>query len=892
VLVSTLWLVLLWTFVIAATVRAQAPAPEPSTKAEGGGQESSGMPAPSSPEERLKFLTDPEALKKKINEKEKTKPPIEFFRSQIAPFDILPYIKANHWSTLSLEARANYDDYVGLIQSEAVPLLGMPREMVYRRDARLIKTQRSRLSLQMLLPRIPKEMSLELIRPEAIRADEVWQASLRTLEPHQMLVLVLTKGTNDSYSQWNRFQAMHPSVLDRGDPVAMDALRYYRLVLPLEPAKPPLSPHPLTWTTISHVLWDAMAPENLNPSQQQAMLDWLHWGGQLILMGGATPSFSLLRDSFLGPYLPADATGQNVLLNQEGLMPMALAYPPPNDPQETEVGFVPNTPEEALNLIRRYKAPEPIRPASNRPVFLAGLEPKLGASRIPLGESSEHTLGVEWRVGRGRVLMLALNPTDPALAAWPGLDTFVRRVILRRPEDYRVQTLNANTAIPTRHTTFEALSGPDLTWVRFLSRDLGASANRPEPYLPPRPSAGEVELATPGPLVTPGHQQVRPPGSEPVAEWLDSSALPRLSRDLFEEASGITIPSSSFVLKVILAYILALVPLNWLVCRYVFGRREWAWLVVPILALGFAVGVERAAAYDMGYDIACDEFDVVEAFGGYHQAHVSRFASLYSTGRVRFSISYPNDPTALALPLDDGRALRGEDVATSVWQSYPIPTLQGFEIQPRSVSMFRAEQMTSLAGSVKLVTDEGRPRIVNETDLQLRDAVVIDVGDPKHPKETYVGTIEPGSAVELKAVPRAVPEPLPKNVLEPEKVLSVVRSYVETRAENQGEIRLVAWARSLVGGQKLEPTPDRHRGFTAIVIHLRQGPPPAPDGPRYNILALGPEQPPEGYGPEPEHLARPSRARVRLRLGTPSGPGLPLRYGTPGTPNSPRPGTP
>jgi hypothetical protein len=30
---------------------------------------------------------------------------------------------------------------------------------------------------------------------------------------------------------------------------------------------------------------------------------------------------------------------------------------------------------------------------------------------------------------------------------------------------------------------------------------------------------------------------------------------------------------------------------------------------------------------------------------------------------------------------------------------------------------------------------------------------------------------------------------------------------------------------------------DRHRGFTAVVVHLRMGPSPAPDGPRYNFLA-------------------------------------------------------
>ena len=31
--------------------------------------------------------------------------------------------------------------------------------------------------------------------------------------------------------------------------------------------------------------------------------------------------------------------------------------------------------------------------------------------------------------------MLTINPTEPVLAAWPGLDTMVRRVVLRRPEE-------------------------------------------------------------------------------------------------------------------------------------------------------------------------------------------------------------------------------------------------------------------------------------------------------------------------------------------------------------------------------------------------------------------------------------------------------------------------
>ncbi len=37
------------------------------------------------------------------------------------------------------------------------------------------------------------------------------------------------------------------------------------------------------------------------------MLDWLHWGGQLILSGPDT--LDTLRDSFLAPYLPATSAG-------------------------------------------------------------------------------------------------------------------------------------------------------------------------------------------------------------------------------------------------------------------------------------------------------------------------------------------------------------------------------------------------------------------------------------------------------------------------------------------------------------------------------------------------------------------------------------------------------
>src|SRR5690606_22882411 len=81
--------------------------------------------------------------------------------------------------------------------------------------------------------------------------------------------------------------------------------RYYRVVIPPSARTGlPLSTHSLTWTNTAAILWDGLRPNQLNPSQQQALLDWLHWGGQLIISGPG--SLEKLTGSFLEPYLPAD----------------------------------------------------------------------------------------------------------------------------------------------------------------------------------------------------------------------------------------------------------------------------------------------------------------------------------------------------------------------------------------------------------------------------------------------------------------------------------------------------------------------------------------------------------------------------------------------------------
>ena len=806
-----------------------------------------------------KVLTDPEAMK--ALDKAKDLAPVELFKSQVLPNDVLPFLKPNHWATMAFELRSNAVDYNGSLETSGIHLEGGPLEVVYHRETSMTKGKRVRFTLPVMIPRIPKEIGVLLKRPDTIREDEMWNVPLRLLEPHQMLVMVLTKGSNDGYNQITRMRMNYPLSATHGDPIAIDRQRYYRFVLPDEPDQPQLPTHPMAWTMISHIIWDGMAPETLSIAQQEAMLDWLHWGGQLIVVGSAGPSFEPLKKSFLGPYLPGESSGNNKLLTADDLAAFSRKYhaPAPGINPEDLLEDSQSYPEVWKRFGRRYNPdPSQLRVEKDKPLYLTGLTPKPGATSVAVGSAGSPPIGVEARVGRGRILMIGVNLIDPTLLAWPGYETFLRRVVFRRVEETMPAGLRyAQNGGGFHAPRYDFLNGPSLTWLRYHGRDLGAPTRRviPEEEL----ETGRM-AARPG---TPGNIASNPIDyyQVPVAEWLDTAALPSLSKQSLERASGIEIPNSRFVLKVILAYLLCLVPLNWLICRYGLGRREWAWVFVPLLALVFAIVVERAAAYDVGFESTCDEIDLIEMQGDYAHAHINRIGSIYTTGRSKFTISFPDDPTALVLPMGTGRSIRGENLQGSRFQSVPFPALTDYLIQPRSLSMFRAEQMATVSGTVQIVTVAGIRKVVNNAPLELRDAYLIEM---RRGGSTFIplGTIAPNASVDVVAPaslltkyespqPAESTVPVEKNPLDPYPFLEMlVKSSEPNGPEDVGELRLVAWSPVLIPGQTIEPTVGRHRGFTLVVSHLRPGVIPNPDSIEYDALAGGPELPPRAI-PQP-----------------------------------------
>ena len=161
-------------------------------------------------EERLKILTDPEASRRR-SRRTRPGPPLEFFRSQVAPFDVLPLREGEPLEHLTLELRANYDDYDGLLQTRPVPARGHAAGDVYppRRPAGEGAADAAGHAGD--APRVPKEMD----------STSSWSGPRRSastssgrppgsLEPHQMLVVVLTKDSTTQFAAWNRLPAFVP----------------------------------------------------------------------------------------------------------------------------------------------------------------------------------------------------------------------------------------------------------------------------------------------------------------------------------------------------------------------------------------------------------------------------------------------------------------------------------------------------------------------------------------------------------------------------------------------------------------------------------------------------------------------------------------------------------
>ena len=347
---------------------------------------------------------------------------------------------------------ANNFDFVGLLQADVaaksiadgnmapLALDRQPFVLLSTRNAVLPKGQTKYVDQTLFIPHSehsPWVRDRLMTRGES-PVVEPQSEQLTRMPAYQYYFLILARESS-RYKSFARKDALFGPSWDGN-------VSYYRVNIPRIDKYIPLPSNPLAWTSTAFVLWDDVDPSLLSPEQQQAMLDWLEWGGQLIVSGPDT--LALLRGSFLDAYLPATA-GKSRSLTAESLAPLSAAVQP----------------EDGRNTV---PALEPVRPWSG-----VALELRPNAHWLP----DEHSdLIAECAVGRGRIVATAFHLNQRELVNWTGFDVLLNAYLLRHPPRKFVDSNSLDQSVSAvwaddRNDKFDARLTCGL---RYLTRDVDA----------------------------------------------------------------------------------------------------------------------------------------------------------------------------------------------------------------------------------------------------------------------------------------------------------------------------------------------------------------------------------------------------------------------------------
>jgi hypothetical protein len=745
--------------------------------------------------------------------------------------------KPGHWTSTVQTMTANYDDLEGQNvlsvvesrQSETPPPLAHTAyRVVASRPALLAKGRPKRVESEVYLPEEledPAVASRVINQSNGRVAGETPATVFPSMPSFQYFLVVLAREP----SRYG-FLKVIDSIRAPWEAIEGSEHLHYRVVLADGQQRLPLPPSAMAWTSVAYVIWDEVNLDRIDPDQQRAILDWIHWGGRLIING--PDSWDSLRSSFLADYLPV-TVGGSLPVTGESLAAFNAAW------SRTGNG----------------RALDPLRPVGS--FSRLEMTPRDRNRDRPIANSEPFFFQRD--VGLGSVVISAIQLAEPDLINWPGFDAFFNNAILGRPpRRFDVEREGSWSGLQCDWADYQNRSRDAYftTPLRWFSRDAGTAANvianPPGPAGGPGVPGGAPGAPPPGVASGPELETVQRPGG--LGAWNEFSPLASAARNSLLEAAGVRVPAASFVVACLAAYLIVLVPLNWMVF-HALQRVEWAWIAAPLIAIAGTVSVVHLAQLDIGFVSARTEVALLETFTDYPRGHLTRFSALYTSLASNYDLEF-DDPSAVATPFprDEEFAVRtGDSVYTASFEKYDRPRLRNLAIASASTLMVHSEQMLPLAGAIRLTTSSrGGLQIDNQSGLDLTDAAVVrrrfDDQGTIHYDGCWIGDLRSGS---IQGLPlRAINWPAKTLPFEKERQRSglrrdtarldlepVLKGVFEFPDEHdplhgrRDETRLVARYDQLLPGAAAEPEPSQGTGAVVVLAHLEVGPgaDPAPD---------------------------------------------------------------
>jgi hypothetical protein len=639
------------------------------------------------------------------------------------------------------------------------------------------------------------------------------ETTITTMPSYQYHLVVLAKEPS-RYAFLKTLDTVSVPFGGESDYDDIERTLHYRVVaLDVEKAIP-LSPNPLTWTSIAYILWDEVDPQLFTPEQERALVDWLHWGGQLIING--PDSIDSLKDSFLAPFLPADSGGAITI--KAGDEPLNAMNRPGND------GWL---------VATRSAHGEELKPAAAWSII------KLDVRDDPRAAEVDGTGGlvVERQTGRGRIVMTAMQLSERELINWrSGFESFFNGAILRRPGRVYVPGKLGPATLIWKNDDFRyrRLDARLTTNLRYFARDLGVETAYTRHEIRENfNQMGQQEIVN----------QYRPPAATGgIGAWNDFNKTADAARDALREAAGVDVPNSTFVVVCLAVYLITLVPLNWLIFQTI-GRVEWAWIAAPFIAILGTFIVVNQAQLDIGFVRAQTEIGILEQQPEYERAHLSRFTALYTSLSTTYDVEFEN-MTSLAAPFPAGnniQLLSGLPRHDVDFQSYDNVRLAGLPVSSNSTGMVHSEQMVALDGLIrKRKPQAGREQIDNRSNFTLR-SVCVAHWNGHELQGSWIGELLPGKSVPVTfgAVEDSTkPLYLEERAAEARQLGGerlnlepLFRIALDPQHFEIGETRLVARVDQVFPGETITPAASQVRGATLLVAHLDYAklPPPQRD---------------------------------------------------------------
>ncbi|WP_145280812.1 hypothetical protein [Pirellulimonas nuda] len=738
-------------------------------------------------------------------------------------------VKPGHWTAVSQKMESKLEDWVGestqeLLDKQDRPI-AVPRTAFSIRSTRPVALPKQQVKqIDTVLFPAPSDEPTRIISRLSDRGGGVRRTDgplpLSPMLAHQYNLVVLAKEParytflKSLYAVNAPFSGFEPESLIGS---TLPFPRQYRVVTPKLDGQPPIPDAPLCWTSIAYVVWDEVDPDTLSPQQRTALVDWLHWGGQLVISG--PDSLGLLRQSFLDPYLPAEGDGA-VSMTARTLGPLSDAF---LVGRRQAAALRPTTPWSGVKLTRRP-----------------------GAAAVPgCGD-----LVIERPVGRGRVVVTAFQLAERDLLNWSGgAENFFNAALLRRPgrkflsrEKYSVGS-DSGVVVEWLAGEPTRVSAADNTRVRYFVRDTHADGDAAVTFKPQVVAGGGRFNAFPGFEEQPIEELTPPTFSGGYGAWNDFSAASSAAREALREAAGVNVPGRGFVLACLGIYLLLIGPVNWAFFQ-TLGRVELAWIAAPILAVLATWVVVRQAQLDIGFVRAQTEVAILEAQPDYPRGCLTRYTALYTSLATTYQMEF-EDGSAVAAPFaarDDFTLLPGESLSPVEFSRQERVRLRNLFVSSASTGMAHSEQMIDLGGAVSLTkSSAGLPQITNRTQHTLSSLALVERQDGQKDaplRGCWIGELLPGqsAAVSMQPVLSADGAPFLKERaaedaqaerlnLEPLFELALSRELLEP-----GSARAVARINRAIDGLTVTPQASQQQGATLLVAHLRHAPPPAPEG--------------------------------------------------------------